>query len=73
MPISGADALIYFRESGYQFLDIEPEHTIAIESLPKHHQDPFDRILIAQALVEPLRLVTHDSTVALYNDTIIKI
>ena len=73
MPISGSEALNYFRDSGYQLLAIEPEHTVAIEGIAKHHQDPFDRILIAQALVEPLRLVTHDSTVALYNDTIIKI
>jgi len=47
--------------------------TIAVEELPLHHQDPFDRILVAQALVEPMRLMTHDPLVALYNDTIIKI
>ncbi len=55
------------------FLAIEAEHTIAVEALPNHHQDPFDRILIAQALVEPMRLMTHDQLVALYSDTIIKI
>ncbi|HBA65352.1 MAG TPA: twitching motility protein PilT [Methylococcaceae bacterium] len=38
-----------------------------------HHQDPFDRILVAQALVEPMRLMTHDPLVALYSNTIIKI
>ncbi|MBP8867145.1 MAG: twitching motility protein PilT [Propionivibrio sp.] len=41
--------------------------------MPAHHQDPFDRILVAQALVEPMRLMTHDAQVALYGDTIIKI
>jgi PIN domain nuclease of toxin-antitoxin system len=41
--------------------------------LPAHHQDPFDRMLVAQALVEPMRLVTHDPAVALYSDAIIKI
>jgi PIN domain nuclease of toxin-antitoxin system len=73
MPVSSQDAERYFRDSGYRFLAIEPEHAIAIEELAHHHQDPFDRILVAQALVEPMRLMTHDPLVALYSDTIIKI
>lgn len=73
MPVSGQDAERYFRESGYRFLAIEAEHAMAVEGLANHHQDPFDRILVAQALVEPMRLITHDSQVALYSDTIIKI
>jgi PIN domain nuclease of toxin-antitoxin system len=44
-----------------------------VEDLPAHHNAPFDRILIAQALVEPMRLITHDALVARYSDTIIKI
>ena len=71
MPVSGKDAIRYFRDAGYQFLAIEPEHAAAIETLPKHHQDPFDRLLVAQALVEPMRLLTHDSNVARYGDTIV--
>jgi PIN domain nuclease of toxin-antitoxin system len=54
-------------------LAIEPEHAAAIAELPPHHQDPFDRMLIAQALTEPMRLITHDATVARYSDTIIQI
>ncbi len=73
MPISGQTALRYFSESGYRQLPIEAEHAVAIEDLPAHHSDPFDRILVAQALVEPMRLMTHDAMVALYSDTIIKI
>ena len=73
MPISGQDALRYFLESGYRLLPIEPEHAVAVEDLPAHHNDPFDRMLVAQALVEPMRLMTHDAMVALYSDTIIKI
>jgi PIN domain nuclease of toxin-antitoxin system len=73
MPVSSEDAVRYFRESGYRFLAIEPEHAIAVEELPAHHQDPFDRILVAQALVEPMRLMTHDPLVARYSDTIVKI
>lgn len=73
MPVSGQDAVRYFRESGYRFLAVEAEHAAAIEGLAAHHQDPFDRILVAQALVEPMRLMTHDPLVALYSDTIIEI
>lgn len=73
MPVSGKDALRYFRESGYRCLHIEPEHAAAVEDLASHHADPFDRILVAQALVEPMRLITHDPVVARYSDTIIEI
>ena len=73
MPVSGEDAARYFRESGYRFLAVEPEHAVAVEGLAAHHQDPFDRILVAQALAEPMRLMTHDPLVARYSDTIIAI
>jgi PIN domain nuclease of toxin-antitoxin system len=73
MPVSGQDAVRYFQESGYRFLPIDVEHALAVESLPAHHQDPFDRILVAQALVEPMRLMTHDPLVARYSDTIIEV
>ena len=66
-------AVGYFKEAGYQFLVIEPEHAVAVETLPAHHPDPFDRILVAQAMIEPMRLMTHDPQVARYSDTIIKI
>ena len=73
MPISSEDALRYFNQSGYRVLPISAQHAMAVETLPAHHQDPFDRILVAQALVEPMRLMTHDPLVALYSDTIIKV
>lgn len=73
MPVSGQDAVRYFQESGYRFLPLDVEHALAVESLPAHHQDPFDRILVAQALVEPMRLMTHDPLVARYSDTIIEV
>jgi PIN domain nuclease of toxin-antitoxin system len=71
MPVSGKKALHYFRQAGYQLLAVEPEHATAIEGLAAHHQDPFDRLLIAQALVEPMRLLTHDMIMAQYSTTII--
>ena len=71
MPISGKEALAYFRQAGYQLLSVEPEHSVFVEQLPTHHRDPFDRLLVAQALAEPMRLLTHDTMVARYSDTII--
>lgn len=73
MPISGQEALKYFRSAGYQFLAVEPEHAAIVGDLENHHQDPFDRLLVAQALVEPMRLLTHDVLVSRYSDTIILI
>ena len=73
MPVSGADALGYFQAAGYRILAVEAEHAVAVEGLAAHHHDPFDRLMIAQALVEPMRLMSHDGVVARYSDTVIKI
>lgn len=70
MPISGYEALRYFQQSGYHLLTVEPEHAIAVGDLPHHHGDPFDRLLVAQARIEPMRLLTHDTQVARYGDTV---
>ncbi len=45
---------------GYEWLPIEFEHTVQASSLPLFHRDPFDRMLISQALVEQLTVVTKD-------------
>lgn len=66
MPISGAEALRHCQAAGYTFLPITPEHAAAVDDLPPHHQDPFDRMLVAQATVEPLRLLTRDARMAAY-------
>jgi PIN domain nuclease of toxin-antitoxin system len=71
MPVSGAQALAYFEASGFQLLAVSGEHAAAVGELPAHHADPFDRMLAAQALTEPLRLLTHDATLARYSDTVI--
>jgi PIN domain nuclease of toxin-antitoxin system len=71
MPISGREALGYFKEAGFELLSISPTHTVAIEALEPLHADPFDRILVAQALSVPLRLLTHDQRIAAYSDLVI--
>jgi PIN domain nuclease of toxin-antitoxin system len=71
-PFSGAAAIGHFGTAGYEFLNITPEHVRATEALPPLHADPFDRLLIAQALREPMRLITADEILARYSDTIIR-
>lgn len=70
MPVSSEEALRYFKESGYKILPIQPEHAILTETLPAIHQDPFDRLLVAQALHEPMHLITHDDLLVGYGDMI---
>jgi PIN domain nuclease of toxin-antitoxin system len=53
-------------DSGCQELPVSVRHTLALEQLPLHHRDPFDRILLAQAHVEHLRLLTSDSNLKPY-------
>ncbi len=73
MPVSAKAAAGYFEAAGYRVLTISAAHALAVENLPPHHQDPFDRILVAQALVEPMRLLTSDPLIARYSDTIVEI
>ena len=70
-PFSGEQALAYFREAGYVMLAVTAEHAASVEDLPPLHADPLDRLLVAQALSEPLRLVTQDRKITAYSDTII--
>ncbi len=71
MPLAGATALDYCRDAGFRWLDVRPEHAAAVEGLPLIHADPFDRMLVAQALVEPMKLLTHDSLIARYHTEIL--
>jgi PIN domain nuclease of toxin-antitoxin system len=58
-------------EAGFEQLPVSWKHARAIHGLPHHHRDPFDRMLVAQAISEPLRLVTHDALLAKYSDLVV--
>jgi len=60
-------------DNGYQELPITSEHAVAIDGLPPIHKDPFDRILVAQAMVEGITLLTVDDVVAHYPGPIRKL
>ncbi|WP_185230116.1 type II toxin-antitoxin system VapC family toxin [Acetobacter aceti] len=53
-------------ENGYEELPVTGQHALAVGQLPNVHWDPFDRILVAQATVEGLLLLTHDPLVQAY-------
>ncbi|NKE73626.1 type II toxin-antitoxin system VapC family toxin [Candidatus Manganitrophus noduliformans] len=57
--------------SGFLQLPINGKHAAQVSKLPPHHQDPFDRMLVAQSLIEPMRLLTHDRTLAKYGEMVI--
>jgi PIN domain nuclease of toxin-antitoxin system len=56
--------------SGFIELPVRAVHAAAVAGLALHHHDPFDRLLIAQAMVEPLRFLTADATLAPYSDLV---
>ena len=47
-------------DNGFVILPIEPKHTVVLTNLPFHHRDPFDRLIIAQAIVERVSIVSED-------------
>ena len=53
-------------EYGMELLPIRYEHILQLERLPLHHSEPFDRLLIAQAVAESLPILTHDSKFPAY-------
>jgi PIN domain nuclease of toxin-antitoxin system len=59
------------RDSGFRELPIVARHAIAAGRLPMHHRDPFDRMLVAQAQLEELTLVTRDPEIQKYDVAIL--
>src|SRR6478736_5648611 len=67
------DAEVFARaidDSGFRQLPVTSRHAAAVAKLPLHHTDPFDRLLLAQAFAEPLRLVTADRTLVVYGGAV---
>lgn len=57
-------------DNGYTELTVTSAHALAVLGLPRLHKDPFDRILIAQSIVEGITLLTADPIMALYKGTV---
>lgn len=56
--------------NGFIELPVSAKHAVQIAQLPNHHRDPFDRMLVAQAMTEPLRLLSADTQVAQYSELV---
>ncbi|MEO8313266.1 MAG: type II toxin-antitoxin system VapC family toxin [Pseudomonadota bacterium] len=70
LSLKPAEVLQAVEPSGFSLLSIQGEHAARVYELGRHHQDPFDRLLIAQAQLESMTLLTHDETLAAYGDTV---
>ncbi len=71
MPVPGGTVLIDLETDGVTLLPVTGTHVAHVDTHPQHHGDPFDRMLVAQALAEPLRLVTTDKALAAYGEIVI--
>ena len=60
-------------DNGYEELPITSEHAVALDTLPPIHKDPFDRILLAQSMIEGITLLTADPLVAQYPGPVRKV
>ena len=58
-------------ESGFDELPVRAQHSALTARLPPHHRDPFDRLLVAQAMAEPARLMTVDAALRPYSELVL--
>jgi len=59
------------RDTDFDELAISSRHAAGVAALPLHHKDPFDRMIMSQAIVEPARLVTADRALAAYSSDLV--
>jgi PIN domain nuclease of toxin-antitoxin system len=71
LPASVEEYIAEKVEGGFRVLSIDWTHAAGVERLPRHHRDPFDRLLITQALAENLPVVTNDAVFGSYGVAIV--
>lgn len=59
--------------AGFSLLAVTAEHAVRVVELPLHHRDPFDRLLIAQALTEAMQLITFDDALVAYGSPVLRV
>ena len=70
LPFDLAELARSVSERGFDELPVTAAHAAGVGRLPLHHRDPFDRILVAQAIHEPARLLTVDGVLAKYSELV---
>lgn len=73
VPVSGERALELFALAGYRELTVTQRHAALVETLPAIHADPFDRILVAQAMAEGMSLLSRDATLIRYGAMVVSV
>lgn len=71
LPISGGEFRSELLKVGVMPMPITADHVVALDDIPLHHRDPFDRLLVAQAQAEGMVLLTHDAQLAAYGDLVL--
>lgn len=71
LDLDGADLVEEIGENDFVELPMTARHSLAAATLPRHHEDPFDRMLIAQAQLEGLTIVTRDAEFRAYGVPIV--
>jgi PIN domain nuclease of toxin-antitoxin system len=67
-PVELAENIV---AAGFRELPVWSKHALLVATLPMHHSDPFDRLLIAQAMSEPLHLLTADTQLKPYSELVV--
>lgn len=68
--VSPTELIAAAEATGFRELPVNAGHGSIVLQLPLHHRDPFDRILVAQAISEPARLITADSVLGQYSELV---
>jgi len=71
LPVSPTDLITAASQAGFEALAITSAHAAATSALPPHHQDPFDRLLVAQAQLEGVCLLSSDRALKAYGRSVV--
>jgi PIN domain nuclease of toxin-antitoxin system len=71
LRVNPGEILAAVEPSGFSLLPISGEHAAAVAELPLHHRDPFDRLLVSQAQLESMRLLSNDEALRAYGDCVV--
>ena len=73
IPVTAEQMVRFCRNSGIWELPVQFKHSQAVSSLPSYHNDPFDRMLVAQAKEEGLSLLSHDRQLPPYGEFVVSV
>ena len=72
IPVTAEQVVRFCRESGIVELPVGFRHSLVVSGLPPHHGDPFDRMIVAQAIEEGMSILSHDGKLPPYGDFVVR-